>query len=449
MMRRASTIRPAARGSVVLIVLWTIAIATLSVAATQMLSYRQATLGHEAVERVQSRWAARAGIEYTIAVMANHTRFPVPEDAFAMVRDMEVVSKGGVINATWSIEHTIEGSMRPWGGPLDEHARLNANIASSSQLMLMEDMTFDVADAIRDWIDQDDDPGALGVEREYYETLDPSYSPRNGHIRSIGEIELIAGVFPEYFRGEDWNLNGRLDPSEDDGHLTLPLDQPDGLLDAGWSAYLTAYSTDVAPSGSGEPRIYLRAAEPEDLTARLGVSDAQARSLIYFGRNESNTLDQLATIDLSRVDSSGNAGDRVVNPAAEALTEEELQVIQDELSITDPLDRLPGKMNINSVSPKFLRDLMTAIGADEFVADEIIYLRESGPEGIVSLADLEDLPELDGRTRQSLAQLFGTTSSIYSISSQGRSDASGLEVEIIAVVDRSTVPIKIIEYREQ
>ena len=82
------------RGSVVVVVLWSIALAALLVSSVQLIGYRQAAIGTEAVARVQARWAARGGIEYTIAVMADHTQNPVPDDAFAMVRDMDYVSAG-------------------------------------------------------------------------------------------------------------------------------------------------------------------------------------------------------------------------------------------------------------------------------------------------------------------------------------------------------------------
>ena len=48
-----------------------------------------------------------------------------------------------------------------------------------------------------------------------------------------------------------------------------------------------------------------------------------------------------------------------------------------------------------------------------------------------------------------MAQNFTTRSNVYTITSRGRSGASGREVEIVVVVDRSTVPVKILEYREE
>jgi len=64
-----------------------------------------------------------------------------------------------------------------------------------------------VIEAIYDWIDEDDEARLLGVERDYYLSLNTPYEPRNGPLRSIAEMELIAGVMPDDIRGEDWDLD--------------------------------------------------------------------------------------------------------------------------------------------------------------------------------------------------------------------------------------------------
>ena len=65
------------------------------------------------------------------------------------------------------------------------------------------------------------------------------------------------------------------------------------------------------------------------------------------------------------------------------------------------------------------------------------------------MVDLLEIPELEQSLLDQLTTLFTTNTAVFSIVSRGISDVSGLEVEIIAVVDRSTLPIRIIEYREQ
>lgn len=438
---------PARRGSVVFIVLWTIALAALATAATQLHAFRQAGFGREALERTQARWAARGGIEASIQAMINNTEQPFEDDMKAVMLDLEIVHAGALPGARYSIEHSREGET--WQGPFDESARLNINVANQGLLMVLEDMTFDLADAIVDWVDVDSDPGAFGVEADYYRALTPPLTPRNGRVRALAELELVAGVYPRSFRGEDWNLNGRLDPNENDAGSSLPYDQPDGLLDAGWSEFLTTYSIEGGPTMSGKPRAWLRAADPVELAEQLEITEDQAGSLIYFGRNPENTLEMLWQTPINQVGPDGSAGTSVINPAAEPFTDEEIKRIFHEVTIADPLDRTPGRMNINTVSPRFLRDLLELWQEDPWLADEIVYLRETSPTGIAHMVDLLEIPELEQSLLDQLTTLFTTNTAVFSIVSRGISDVSGLEVEIIAVVDRSTLPIRIIEYREQ
>lgn len=454
------------RGSVVVVVLWAIAVAALITTSVQLFSHRQATMAREAVERVQARWAARAGIEHTIEVMTDHTQKPRDDDARAMVLDMYYVSKGQCIGADYNIIHHIEGV--DYGGPMDEHAKLNINrLDDRALLMMFDDVTLDVLDSFGDWVDEDNEISALGVERDYYRSLEGPYEPRNGPLQSLAEMELVAGVWPKHFRGEDWNLNGRLDPNENDGSASFPPDDPDGILDAGWSQRLTVYSVAGGATMSGLPRIYLKDAEPEDVADRTGLDKDQAQALIEYGKNPANVLSDLIFTPLGSAGGSNSANaaqnqgrqpqpqrqqqpQQPVQPSGpKPLTEAQLRAVLAECTIEDPLDRKPGKMNINTVHSQFLRDMLSFLGYDESLADEILFMRDSRPQGILSLVELQKIPNITQQDLQAITRRFDTVSNVYTISSKGRSFASGLEVEIIAVVDRSTVPVKILEYREQ
>ncbi|MCZ6735120.1 MAG: type II secretion system protein GspK [Planctomycetota bacterium] len=451
-MRRTTSLRH--RGSVVLIVMWALAIAALLVSSVQLFGYRQAMLGREALARVQARWAARGGVEYTIAVMAAHTQDPVPDDAFAMVREMEEISVGGLINATYAIHHHADG--RDWAGPMDEHSKININssITNANILLLLTDITPDVVDAILDWIDEDDEVREQGAERDYYLSLEAPYLPRNGPMRTIAELELIAGIWPEHVRGEDWNLNNQVDPNEDDGDLTWPIDEPNHQLEAGWSAILTAYSVQGPLGASGLPRIYLAEADPLELQDRLNIDEEQATALInYAASNTTTGLEQLLTMQIEQElasDRSANRGGSTA-PTSESptlsLTRDQLRAVLAETTLENVTTRAPGRLNINTVSEQLLRQLLVT---REHLADEIVYLRNTRVQGIASLVDLLDIPAFreETGTLEYLGRIMGTRSNVYSICSQGRSQSGGVEVEIIVVVDRSTLPIRILEYRE-
>jgi|GEM_PF-220482 len=303
-----ATLRRAAahRGSVVVVVVWAVAVAAVLVSATQIVTFRQAVVGRETLARVQARWAARAGMEQMVAIMEFHLQNADPDDPMAVVRDMEEHATGTTATGSWDIRHFLDGL--EWAGPLDEGSKLNINVATSVQLTNIPNMTPDVVDAIIDWRDADDNVQGLGAESDYYANRSLGYKPRNGNFRSFAELELVAGAWPQYVRGEDWNLNGRLDPNENDGNKSFPNDKPDGKLDGGWSKLLTATSVQSPMSLSGEDKLPLKGADPESLTKRLGIDADQAKALATYGNQPNAKPEALIATPLSQLASGGTGG---------------------------------------------------------------------------------------------------------------------------------------------
>ena len=52
----------------------------------------------------------------------------------------------------------------------------------------------DILDAIKDWIDPDDEITRFGAESGYYESLENPYKCRNGSLESLEELALIKGI---------------------------------------------------------------------------------------------------------------------------------------------------------------------------------------------------------------------------------------------------------------
>ena len=455
------------RGVVTLTVIWAIAIAAVIVAATQVLAFRQATLGREVLGRTQARWAARAGVETMIAIMEWHTdpENQDPDNPLAMIDDLQEHATGDVATGRWDISHTIDGVI--WAGPLDEHAKLNINSINKAVLEALPNMAQDVADSIMDWRDADDEVQGYGAESDYYRNRNMHFEPRNGDFRSIAELELVAGAWPKYVRGEDWNLNGRLDPNEDDGKLSVPDDRPDGKLDAGWSGLLTAVSRSSAMSVSGASRLDLRKTNAEELTNRTGVDAQQAAALLAYARGGNANMAQILATPLSQL--SNRRGAQPSNPAASGstgrssvgrtggtqttngtknLTPDQLRQVMNECTLSDTRTSGPstaGKLNLNTASRAVLRDVLKL---EPRFAESILSLRDAKAQGITSLADLVDLPGVTQAQLLTVGQVADVVSSVYTIASRGRAEATGAEAEMVVVVDRSEVPVKILEYRE-
>ena len=68
-----------------------------------------------------------------------------------------------------------------------------------------------IINPIKDWLDFDDGDaitGLTGAENDYYQSLDPPYSCRNGSIRHIQELMRIKGITPELFMHVDEEVSG-------------------------------------------------------------------------------------------------------------------------------------------------------------------------------------------------------------------------------------------------
>ena len=453
---RKNPMRPP-NGSATIVVLWSIAIAAIIVAATQMVTWRTATLGRSSIGRVQARWAARAGVERIIATLAWNTENADPDDPMALFRDLEYDWSGSVETGSWDIRHVEEGL--DLKGPLDLHSRININSATKVQLLELPDMSLDTADAILDWMDEDDEVQGIGAEADFYEGRDMGYIPRNGPMRSIAELELVAGAWPDYVRGEDWNLNDRLDPNEDDGDTAAPTDDRDGELDPGWSGYLTARSVDSPLGLSGYPRVDLRSASVDELLDLLPVDDRQAEALVEYGTSENASMGALLVVELGELigapsSSSGRStgrsfgrnntqGPEPVTP----LSEEQLRAIFAECTMTDYSGPYlpPGRINLNTAGPEVLR---IVFGGDSGIADSVMALRQSRAEGITSIVDLLDVRRVQSETLSGLSSQLDVTGWTFSVSSRGTSE-NGQEVEIHVVLDRSSLPVRILAYREE
>ncbi|HYW75202.1 MAG TPA: type II secretion system minor pseudopilin GspK [Gammaproteobacteria bacterium] len=99
------------------------------------------------------------------------------------------------------------------GGVEDLQGRLNLNdlignkgttdtttLAALKRLLTILQINPDVANAIADWADANDNvtsPG--GAESGYYASLDPPYAPANGRFYSVSTLRLVKGVTPQIY----------------------------------------------------------------------------------------------------------------------------------------------------------------------------------------------------------------------------------------------------------
>lgn len=461
-----------------MLVLWVVTIASLIVIPLQLSAQRQAVAGREAVGRLRAKWAARSGVESYMAFLEWQIDSEQETDPVTFEDDMEQLAHGeihdgnGVLVAEYHIQHWFDDELRD--APADAHAKANINTLTEESLAKLEDITPEMVASILDWIDADSDVREGGAEAGYYNNPLKPYDPRNGPFKTIQELELVYGVTPKLVRSEDWNLNGILDPNEDDGNQTPPDDNGDGRLDAGWSALLTTASNEPGPLVAAPGRISLSTSAVSAIAAALGVDSTQANALFHYSRVEGNTLEGLINTPLSTITQSGQPAASGATGAtggttgtggstgrsrrgqpqqqqqqalgARDLTDEQLGKVLAQATVGTTYASKPGRININTAPVKVLELLP---GVDEALADQIDLLRNSRTDGLTNVIELLQIPTLSRETLMAMAPLIDVKSNVFVLTSRGVALPGRTEVELVVTIDRSSLPIRILDYLER
>lgn len=226
---------------------------------------------------------------------------PNRQGLFALVGVANTATGGG---ATYE---TRFGAVTDEGGKLNVNALIAADPTGQvlyDALMKLPGMTENVADAIVDWLDADDNPRTNGAEASAYSSLPNPYRPKNGPIHTIDELLLVQGVTPQLLYGTDRNRNGQPDDDPNGGQ------QVDNMF-RGWAEYLTPYGRELNVDSTGVPRQYLnQASDSEDLAALLSrLSGAVGADLAnYVVAYKMFTVSQVTTTSTTTINMSGGSG---------------------------------------------------------------------------------------------------------------------------------------------
>jgi type II secretory pathway component PulK len=361
------------------------------------------------------------------------------------------------------------------------------NIAVSL-LMGLPGMTVDIADAIMDWMDDDDDPRPAGAESDYYSVLATPYAAANGPLRSVEELLLVRGVTPTLMFGADSNRNGVLD-AEEQQRFGVSVDTPGAL---GWAAYLTVHGAEANHRRDGSFRVHVNQDDMEQLYEQLSAAlenDLYASYIVAYRIAGQGSLapaavdaaaQQLAAAaspgrpwaaeQLDQLDLSGGAGNSLTqildlidsnvtigqgdnaatyaspfssDPAAMAAY---LPLLMDTLS-TQAVDVMPGRINLNECPAELLYGIPNL--SDEAV-QAILELRnsvsddenrwfETWPlvEGIVSLTEM-----------RSILPLLTAGGDVYRAQLVGYFENSGASHRAEVIIDATTVNPKIVSWRD-
>ncbi len=428
-------------GFAIAMVVWAIGIATLILLALQGSAYAQAASGREAIARVRAFWAARGAVELVINRLQSDTTSQNPSGAADLLASLAEESDGQTLGATYRVFHG-DINAQPVQGPADAGAKININKMTSDDLMLLPDMTTDMAAAIVDYIDSDDEPQDGGAEVETYGSLDSSFRPRNAPVRSLAELGVVEGVQSEYVRGLDANYDGVVDPVEAAaGSRTSAAvsGSSTGTVDLGWSAYVTASSTAGGYGLTGEARIDLTTASTSDIMKVAGIDSTQAQVVTLAAQSGSLTMEDFIRTPLSTLVNTVAPNDRSLR-TVQNLTRDQLRSLYEGSSIGDDSGVSPGKLNFNTCHEDTFKYLARL---DPSIADTVKAFRDQSNGNVASVVDLLDAAGLSASSVADMASYLTARSNVFTMTVLGRDDNTGLLVEMQVELDRSTIPVTI------
>jgi hypothetical protein len=348
------------------------------------------------------------------------------------------------------------------GNPAEQRERLSA----------LPNMTPTLADAILDWIDADGEPREGGAEADYYLALPTPYSPRNAPPRTIGELLLVRGVTPHLLYGEDANLDGILNPNENDGDRTWPPDNADGVLDLGWFPYLTIYSAADNNNPDGEPKIDLNgdlAGQREALVELFGREwfDFVTQYKTSRAGKKMRAVTELINAKVDPPKGQGNpsggspgglqqflnsAGGEKQKPLESPWKESNLSQYLDKALTyltVDPPDKnkgvARGRIDVTAAPFEVLRALP---GIKEATAQAMASAAQGRTPGDASPAWLllEGIVTLDEFRK--IEQLITTQNRVFRVESVGYFSSPGPVARVEAIIDATASPARVLFRRE-
>jgi len=251
-------------------------------------------------------------------------------------------------------------------GLVDEGSKLNLNNTNvtAEMLELLPRMTPELAAAIIDWRDANEEVTAGGAEAETYARLREPYLCKNAPFDSEEELRLVSGATLDILRGEDLNRNGVLDPNETD-------EDRNSLADLGILEYLTVSSREPNIRADGTARLNLNGSRNE-LGTLLSETFGASRGNQILARLGPPTQPFTSELDFYR---------------RSEMTAAEFAQIETEIS-THAGPIIEGRVNVNTASVAVLT-CIPGIGEDK--AAELVGYRLSNASAVDSVAWVKEV----------------------------------------------------------
>lgn len=436
MKRRWIQIRRYRSALALVAVLWVTVLMMVLVSVAAQSSLLDSRISQIENEKQRCRWACRAGVETAVALLLEDDR------AYDGLTDLWA-------NNPDELEELDFGDVTLTIKVVDAASKLNINTASAAQLLFLPDMTEETADSIQDWIDSDDEVRTGGAESGYYLNLDIGYWSRNAAVRSPRELLRVKGVTEGFFYGES---EKELISVENEG----------------WINYLTCWSQEINQDSTGTARVNVNRANTETLRTGVGLSDAQARWVSENRRfrtlsallgesstagattagqsqqNQSSSQQSQTSRQTQTTQQTRQNGQQQQQQPSTPLDWQTLLTVVDKISLVNR-QFITGKVNVNTAGVEVLTALFEG---NRELAQNLIAARQ-GQGGV--FADLSELQQADGMSQdvlQKYLDMLTVRSSVFEIHATAVSNATGLQYNVEAIVNRDLSQGQITYWRE-
>jgi type II secretory pathway component PulK len=255
--------REKGRGTVLIVTMWIVLVLAGLVLVFARTIRVEAIASANQVATLQAESVARGALQFVLSQVdaAQESSLFEDETAYEQVQ----IGEGYF----WILRPNLDDDRTYYFGITDEASRLNLNTATLDMLLKLPGMTAELAPAIIDWRDEDNEVSPGGAESEYYLLLAAPYYCKDAPFETVDEVLLVKEASHEVLYGEDVNRNGVLDSNENDASESQPPDDRDGNLDRGLFDYSTVYSVEPNESSSGEERVNVNSPNTQALSALL------------------------------------------------------------------------------------------------------------------------------------------------------------------------------------
>jgi DNA uptake protein ComE-like DNA-binding protein len=261
----------------------------------------------------------------------------------------------------------------PTFGLIDEAGKINLNATNVTSTVLtnLPNVTQDIADAIVDWRSSTSTNSNMSAN---YSMQQPAYNSKHAPFETLDELRLVYGMDLATLYGEDANLNGFLDPNEDDADNLPPYDNHDGHLDVGLFDYVTVFSRESNTDTNGNLRVNITST----------AQQSQLRTLLQqqsIKQKDINTIVQNATtVGTARVPVTSLLEFYLRN--TNLISELDFAAVEPSITVSSS-NFLYGLININTASEPVLAAI-PGIGSNN--APAIVSYRENNPDRMNTVA---------------------------------------------------------------